>query len=83
MIITTKQTIIRFIIIALLFWGSYLLLSIFINAFLYKIPPPIRIFPQFYFAIGYFFLGAGIYLLVITIKALKKLKEKNKRKHDL
>ena len=72
MIITNKQSTIRFIIIALLVWGGYLLLSIFINAFLYKVPPPVRIFPQFYFALGYLFIGVAIYLLIITIKALKK-----------
>lgn len=71
MIITKKQTVIRFITIALLFWGGYVLLSIFVNAFLYKIPPPIRIFPQLYFALGYFFVGVGIYLLFATLGALK------------
>jgi len=70
----TKLTIIRFIIIALLFWGGYLLLSIFVNTFFYNIPPPIRTFPQFYFAIGYLFVGMGIYLFIITMKALLKRK---------
>lgn len=72
--INTTQVIIRFIAIALLFWGSYVTLSIFFNAFLYKVPPPIRIFPQFYFAIGYFFVGVALYLLVVTIKALTEKK---------
>ena len=72
----TIQTITRYFVIALLFWGAYLLLSIFIDAFIYKIPPPIRIFPQFYFALGYFFVGAGVYLLIITIKSSKKKREK-------
>ena len=71
MVITRGQAIIRFITIALLFWGGYLLLSIFVNAFVYKIPPPIRIFPQLYFALGYFFVGVGIYLLFVTLRALK------------
>jgi len=69
-----KQIIIRFIVISLLFWGAYFTLSIFFNAFLNKIPPPIRIFPQFYFAIGYLFVGIGIYLLVITIREFLKKK---------
>jgi len=65
-----KQTIVRLIVITLLFWGGYFTLSIFFNAFLHKIPPPVRALPQFYFAIGYFLIGMGIYLLVITINSL-------------
>jgi len=70
--VNKKQTIVRLIVIASLFWGGYSMLSIFFNAFIYKIRPPIRLFPQFYFAIGYFFVGVGIYLLIITIMASKK-----------
>ena len=78
--ITKFQTVIRFITIALLFWSSYVLLSIFFNTFLYKIPPPVRIFPQFYFALGYLFVGMGIYLFIVTIKALLKNKGKNNKR---
>lgn len=69
--VNKKQTIIRLIVIALLFFGGYYTLSIFLNAFLKKIPPPIPMFPQFYFAIGYFFVGVGIYLLIVTVRSLK------------
>ncbi|MDA2922766.1 hypothetical protein MYX07_05895 [Patescibacteria group bacterium AH-259-L07] len=67
-----KLAIIRFIVIAVLFGSGYIMLSIFFKAFLYKISPPVHIFPQFYFATGYFFVGAGIYLLITSIKVLKK-----------
>lgn len=78
-----KQTIVRLIVIASLFWGGYSMLSIFLNAFIYKIRPPIGIFPQFYFAIGYFFVGVGIYLLIITIMAPKKKGQSPGPKGDL
>jgi len=71
-----KQALIRLIVIASLFWGGYSMLSIFFNAFLYKIRPPIRIFPQFYFAIGYLFVGMAVYLLIITGHTLLKTKNK-------
>lgn len=73
--INTKQIIIRLIIIALLFWGGYIALSVFFDAFLNKVSPPIRIFPQFYFAIGYLFIGIGMYLLIVTLRVLIKKKQ--------
>jgi len=65
------QSIIRVVAIILLFWAGYFMLSIFFKAFLYKIPPPIRIFPQLYFALGYLFLGIGIYILIVMIRTKK------------
>jgi len=66
--VNRNQAIIRFIVIALLFLGSYFALSIFFDAFILKIPTPLKIFPQLYFAVGYLFVSVGLYLLIITLR---------------
>jgi len=70
MILNKKQIIIRFIVIFVLLGVGFALLFIFINAVLFKISPPLRIFPQIYFALGYLFLGIGFYLIFVTLKSL-------------
>jgi len=55
------------------------LLNLFFKAFLYKVPLPIRVFPQFYFALGYLFVGMGIYLSIVTVYMLLKNKRKNSK----
>lgn len=63
-----KQLFIRLIVIVLSFWGGYAMLSIFFDAFLRKIPPPFHMFPQLYFALGYFLFAIGLYLLFVTAR---------------
>lgn len=66
---------VRSAVILLLFVGGFLALLTFYNAKFQKIPPPVKILPQFYFAMGYLGLGMGGYLLVVTVRELRRPKQ--------